>query len=74
VAITNSWNEFVPSHYHLRRLALAVKIGIWQAGGMPIEFDHIAPCKDSLSALRKTRLPRLQEQEVAKDIGDCKNL
>ena len=44
VAIANSWNEFVPGHYHLRKLAEAVKIGIWQAGGMPVEFNHIAPC------------------------------
>jgi dihydroxy-acid dehydratase len=44
VAISNSWNEFVPGHFHLRRLAEAVKIGVWQAGGMPIEFNHIAPC------------------------------
>lgn len=44
VAIANSWNEFVPGHYHLRRLAEAVKVGIWQAGGMPVEFNHIAPC------------------------------
>jgi dihydroxy-acid dehydratase len=44
IAIANSWNEFVPGHYHLRRLAESVKIGIWQAGGMPVEFNHIAPC------------------------------
>jgi len=44
VAVANSWNEFVPGHHHLRKLAEAAKIGIWQAGGMPIEFNHIAPC------------------------------
>lgn len=44
VAVANSWNEFVPGHHHLRHLAQAVKTGIWQAGGMPIEFNHIAPC------------------------------
>jgi len=44
IAIANSWNEFVPGHYHLRKLSEAVKTGIWQAGGMPIEFNHIAPC------------------------------
>jgi len=44
VAVANSWNEFVPGHHHLRQLAKAVKVGIWQAGGMPIEFNHIAPC------------------------------
>jgi len=44
IAIANSWNEFVPGHYHLRKLAEAVKIGVWQAGGLPLEFNHFAPC------------------------------
>jgi len=48
IAVANSWNEFAPGHLHLKKLAEAVKIGIWQAGGMPIEFNHIAPC-DGLS-------------------------
>jgi len=44
IAVANSWNEHLPGHYYLRRLAGAVKVGIWQAGGMPMEFGHIAPC------------------------------
>ena len=44
VAVANAWNEFLPGHYHLRKLGEAVKIGIWQAGGMPVEFNHIAAC------------------------------
>ncbi len=44
IAIANSWNEFVPGHYHLRALSEAAKIGVWQAGGMPIEFNHIGAC------------------------------
>jgi dihydroxy-acid dehydratase len=44
VAVANSWNELVPGHYYLRRLSRAVKAGIWQAGGMPLEFNHIAAC------------------------------
>ena len=44
IAIANSWNEFIPGHYHLRALSEAVKIGVWQAGGMPIEFNHIGAC------------------------------
>jgi dihydroxy-acid dehydratase len=44
IALANSWNEFTPGHYHLRRVAEAVKVGIWQAGGMPVEFNHIGPC------------------------------
>ncbi len=44
IAIANSWNEFIPAHYHLRDVAEAIKIGVWQAGGMPIEFNHFGPC------------------------------
>ena len=44
IAVANSWNEFIPGHVHLRAVAEAVKVGIWQAGGMPIEFNHIGAC------------------------------
>jgi dihydroxy-acid dehydratase len=44
IAIANSWNEFIPGHYHLRSISEAVRVGIWQAGGMPIEFNHIGAC------------------------------
>jgi len=44
IAVANSWNELLPGHYYLRRLAEAVKGGIWQAGGLPLEFGHIAEC------------------------------
>ncbi len=44
IAIANSWNEFNPGHYHLKKLAESVKIGVWQAGGLPLEFNHFAPC------------------------------
>ncbi|MBN1224832.1 MAG: dihydroxy-acid dehydratase, partial [Candidatus Aminicenantes bacterium] len=44
VAIVNSWNELLPGHHHLRQLSEAVKAGVWQAGGTPLEFNHIAAC------------------------------
>ena len=44
IAIANSWNEFLPGHAHLREIAESVKVGVWQAGGMPVEFMHFAPC------------------------------
>ena len=42
--IANSWNEMHPGHIHLRALAEEVKKGIWQAGGIPWEFNTIALC------------------------------
>lgn len=44
IAIANSWNELLPGHKHLKEIAESIKIGIWQAGGMPVEFMHFAPC------------------------------
>lgn len=44
IAVVNSWNEIVPGHVHLDRLAKAVKEGIWKAGGVPFEFNTIGIC------------------------------
>jgi dihydroxy-acid dehydratase len=44
IAVANSWTEANPGHYHLRELAHHVKSGIISAGGMPVEFNTIAPC------------------------------
>ncbi|MHA1311941.1 MAG: dihydroxy-acid dehydratase [Candidatus Helarchaeota archaeon] len=44
VAIVNSWNEFNPGHIHLNELAKYVKRGVYEAGGIPLEFNTIAPC------------------------------
>jgi dihydroxy-acid dehydratase len=44
IGIANTWNEINPGHMHLRYLAEAVKLGIAEAGGIPLEFNTIAPC------------------------------
>ncbi|MHA1731454.1 MAG: dihydroxy-acid dehydratase [Promethearchaeota archaeon] len=44
IGVANSWTEANPGHYHLRELAKHVKEGIWTAGGMPVEFNVVAPC------------------------------
>jgi dihydroxy-acid dehydratase len=44
VAVANSWNEIVPGHIHLNKLAAKVKAGIREAGGLPLEFNTIAIC------------------------------
>ncbi len=38
VGIANSWSELTPCNAHLRQLAEAVKRGVLQAGGIPLEF------------------------------------
>jgi dihydroxy-acid dehydratase len=44
IAICNSFSEAVPGHYHLNGVAASVRDGILQAGGMPVLFNHMAPC------------------------------
>jgi dihydroxy-acid dehydratase len=44
IAVVNSWNEIVPGHIHLREVAEQVKYGVYEAGGIPREFDTIAVC------------------------------
>jgi dihydroxy-acid dehydratase len=42
VGIANTWIEAMPCNYHLRGLAEAVKEGVREAGGTPMEFNSIA--------------------------------
>jgi dihydroxy-acid dehydratase len=44
IGIANSWNEINPGHTHLKSLAEAVKYGILETGGIPLEFCTVAPC------------------------------
>jgi dihydroxy-acid dehydratase len=38
IGIASTWSELVPCNAHLNRVAEAVKRGVWQAGGFPLEF------------------------------------
>ncbi len=42
IGICNSWSELNNCNAHLRQLAEAVKRGVWQAGGVPLEFPTIS--------------------------------
>ena len=42
IGIAQTWSEFNPCHRHLREVAEAVKRGVWQAGGLPLEFPTIS--------------------------------
>ncbi|UWG95672.1 dihydroxy-acid dehydratase [Dehalobacter sp. DCM] len=44
IGVVNSFNEFVPGHMHLRQLAEAVKAGVRENGGTPLEFSTIGVC------------------------------
>ena len=42
IGIANSWSELTPCNVHLRKVAEAVKRGVWQAGGWPLEFPTMS--------------------------------
>jgi dihydroxy-acid dehydratase len=42
IGIANSWSELTPCNSHLRGVADAVKRGVWQAGGFPLEFPTMS--------------------------------
>ncbi|MEW6516571.1 MAG: dihydroxy-acid dehydratase [candidate division FCPU426 bacterium] len=44
IGIVNSFNEIIPGHVHLQKLAEAVKAGVYMAGGTPMEFNTIGIC------------------------------
>ena len=44
IGVVCSWNEIVPGHMHLDKLADAVKAGVLAAGGTPVVFPAIAVC------------------------------
>ena len=43
IGISNMWSELVGCNVHLRGLAEAVKRGVLQAGGLPLEFPVMTP-------------------------------
>ena len=44
IGIVSSYNEIVPGHINLDKIAQAVKIGVAMAGGTPIMFPAITVC------------------------------
>ena len=41
IGIANTWTEIGPCNYHLREIAEAVKEGIRESGGTPMEFNTV---------------------------------
>ncbi|AAM05208.1 TPA: dihydroxy-acid dehydratase [Methanosarcina acetivorans] len=66
IAVVNSWNEIVPGHIHLDKLAEAVKAGIRNAGGVPFEFHTIGVC-DGLAMGHEGMKYSLPSREVIED-------
>ena len=44
IGIANSWNDVVPGHIHLNELAEEVRMGVIEAGGVPLTFGVPGVC------------------------------
>ncbi len=70
IGIVNSFNEVVPGHTHLDRLARAVKDGVLAAGGTPLEINTIAIC-DGIAMGHTGMKYSLVSREVIADSVEC---
>jgi len=68
VGIANSWNEIVPGHIHLKRLAERVKAGVTAEGGTPLEFNTIAICDGVAMAHEGMRAPLPSREVIAASV------
>ncbi|GAB4540396.1 MAG: dihydroxy-acid dehydratase [Anaerolineae bacterium] len=68
VAVVNSFNELVPGHVHLPALCQAIKLGIAEAGGTPLEFPSIAICDGLATGHQGMKMPMVSRELVADSI------
>lgn len=70
IGVVNSFNEIVPGHSQLDRIARSVKDGILQAGGTPFEFNTIGVC-DGIAMGHKGMKYSLCTRELIADSIEC---
>ncbi|MBQ1406842.1 MAG: dihydroxy-acid dehydratase [Eubacterium sp.] len=70
IAVVNSQNETMPGHCDLDKIAKAVKEGILQAGGTPVEFPTIAICDGIAMGHYGMHYP-LASRELIADSIEC---
>ncbi|MFA5890133.1 MAG: dihydroxy-acid dehydratase [Actinomycetota bacterium] len=66
VGVASSWNEVTPCNIHLDRVAKAVKQGVREAGGVPVEYTTIA-VSDGISMGHEGMRASLVSREVIAD-------
>lgn len=65
VAVVNSFNEVSPGHVHLQALCQAIKRGVAEAGGTPLEFPCIAVCDGIATGHRGMKMPMVSREMIA---------
>ncbi len=66
IGICNSWSELNNCNAHLRQVAEAVKRGVWEGGGFPLEFPTI-----SLGEMLMKPTTMLYRNLMAMDVEEC---
>ncbi len=70
IGIVCSYNEIVPGHMNLDKICEAVKLGIAQAGGVPVMFPAIAVC-DGIAMGHSGMKYSLVSRELIADSTEC---
>ena len=70
VGIVCSYNEIVPGHMNLDKIANAVKMGVAMAGGTPIMFPAIAVC-DGIAMGHEGMKYSLVTRDLIADSTEC---
>ena len=67
VGVANSYNNIIPGHIHLNELTQAVKRGIRDAGGVPLEWGVPGVC-DGIAMYVEMRLSLPSREHIADNI------
>lgn len=70
IGIVNSFNEIVPGHFNLDKIARAVKDGVLAAGGTPFEFNTVGVC-DGIAMGHTGMKYSLVSREIIADSVEC---
>lgn len=66
IAVVNSYNEIIPGHIHLDKIAAAAKEAILSAGGYPFELNTIGIC-DGIAMSHEGMKYSLPSREIIAD-------
>lgn len=73
IGVVNSFNELIPGHMHLREIADAAKSGVWEAGGVPVEFPAIGICDGIAMGHDGMRYPLASRELIADSVEAMAN-
>ena len=70
VGIVSSFNEIVPGHMNIDKITEAAKLGVAEAGGMPVVFPAIAVC-DGIAMGHEGMKYSLVTRDLIADSTEC---